>query len=101
MAVNFSGIDEDLYFSLNTTAGMGLLFIVILPALILCVLCVLALFFAKGINWVTKILLINIIASEISVWIGSSALFIGFPVRARNHTGDFTLQTVPSLQAPC
>ena len=83
MAVNLTGFDEHLYFSLNTAAGVGLFLIFVLPALILCVLCVLALFFARGINWPIKTLLINIFASEICVWVGISVLFLGFPGRMR------------------
>lgn len=48
---NLTGIDLGAYFAANTAANTSIFAIIILPTLILCILCALALFFADGINW--------------------------------------------------
>lgn len=93
-----SGIDEELYFSINTAANVGLFFIVVLPTLTLCLLCVLALLFAEGINWPMRVVLINVLAADITYWVALSILFPGFPARARKLTDeDFSCRVVFSL----
>lgn len=92
MAFNLTGIDPALYFSVSTAVNVGLFSFIAVPALILCVLCVLALFLAKDIIWHMRVLLINIFAADICVWIGISVLFLGLPVRVSNpnYDGDFS-----------
>lgn len=83
MGFNFTGVDPDLYYSINSGVQVGLFFITVLPILILSLLCVVALFFAYSINWPIRIVLINIYTAEICYWLGFTVLFLGFPVRAR------------------
>lgn len=45
---NLTGIDLGAYFAANTAANTSIFAIIILPTLILCILCALALFFADG-----------------------------------------------------
>ena len=87
MALNLSGLDPDLYFNVNTSAQVGLFFIAVLPTLILCLLCVVALLFASSINWQMRVVLINIFAADICTWLGLTVLFLGFPLRASVRMG--------------
>lgn len=88
---NLTGVDLDVYFAANTTAYTLLFFTIALPTLILCLLCVMALFFADNIKWKIRVLLINMFAAEICHWIGFSTLFLGFPTRfCDNIADDFT-----------
>ena len=48
MALNLTGIDEDLYFAANTAFNIGLFFIDVLPTFVLCMLCVIALVLTKN-----------------------------------------------------
>ena len=82
MAFNLTGIDMNLYFAVNTSVNILLFGLVVLPTLILCVLCVLALFLAEGLIWQMKVLLINLFAAEVCNWLGRSLLLVGFPVWA-------------------
>ena len=81
IAFNLTGIDVDLYFAVNTTVSILVFGLIVLPALILNVLCVLALLLARDLVWQVKMLLINIFAVEICSWLGQAILFVGFPVR--------------------
>ena len=83
MAFNLTGVDPDLYYSINSSIQVGLFFLIALPALILILLCVVALLFAKNINWPIRIVLIDIYTGEICYWLGISVISLGFPVRAR------------------
>ena len=86
MGFNFTGVDPDLYYSINSSIQVGLFFLIVLPALILILVCVVALLVSKSINWPIRIVLINIYAAEICYWLGTAVIFLGFPVRA--HTGS-------------
>ena len=83
MELNLTGVDLDLYYSINSSIQVGLFFLIALPALILILLCVVALLFAKSINWPIRIVLIDIYAAEICYWLGTTVILLGFPVRAR------------------
>lgn len=88
MPFNFTDT-EYLYFSINTAVNVGLFFVVVLPALILCLLCVVALPFAEGINWPIRVILIDIFAADICTWTAVSVLLLGYPVRAGEHGGGY------------
>ena len=83
MSFNLTGVDLDLYNSIHSGIQFGIFFLIVLPALILILLCMVALLFAKSINWPIRIVLINIYAAEICFWLGVTVLLLGFPVRAR------------------
>lgn len=90
MASNFTESAE-LYFRINTAVNVSLFLIVVLPALLLCLLCVLALIFAEGVNKKIRILLINIFIPDLCSWLATSVLLIGYPVRATMQTeGDLS-----------
>ena len=84
MASNFS---DNLYFTVNSSTHVGLFFIAVLPTLILCLLCVVALFFASSIKWQMRVILINIFAADICTWLGLTVLYLGFPLRASVQMG--------------
>ena len=87
IAVNLTGMDLDLSFSLN---NIGLFFMVVLPTFIVCVLCVVALLQAKEMNLATRILLLSTLAANITLKIVLAVVFIGVPVPASNPSdGDF------------
>ena len=83
MSFNLTGVDPDLYYSINSSIQVGLFFLIILPNLILILLCVVALLFTRSINWPIRIVLIDIYTGEICYWLGLTVIFLGFPVRAR------------------
>ena len=82
MEFNNSSFDTDLFYTIISAVNISLFFLAVFPGLILCLLCVLALFLAQSINRPLKIALINIFASEICQWSGMSVWFLGYPVRA-------------------
>ena len=86
----------DLYFAVNTSAGAILFGLVVLPSLVLCVLCVLALFRAEGLAWQMKALLINIFAAEICNWLSLTLFIFGPPVREGLELGVYPACAVPS-----
>lgn len=88
MPFNFTET-EYLYFSINTAVNVVLFLTIVLPTLILCLLCMLATFFAEGINWPIRVLLINLFAADICTWTAVSVLFLGYPVRAGEHGGGY------------
>ena len=81
MAFNLSGVDISKYYDINTAVSISLFSILVLPPLLLCVLCVLALVFAKEINSKIRLLLINIFAVEICKWISYTLFYLGLPIR--------------------
>lgn len=98
MEFNLTGAEKDLFFIVGTSVNLGLFFVFTLPALILCLLCVLALFFANGINWPMRVILINIFTVEICTWLSLALLLVRFPARDRIQIeGDFSCSVVISL----
>ena len=88
MALNFTGIDESVYFVANSVANIALFVFIALPMIFLCVLCVVALLIDKDINWSLRMILINIFAANISHWLGVTVLFMGFPVLAQREPDE-------------
>ena len=85
---NLTGIDLDAYFAVNTTANVLLFLTIVLPAFVLCLFSVVALWFTPEIKCKIKFLIINLFASEISNWLMYSIIFLGFPSRYRNQIID-------------
>ena len=85
----------DLYFAVNISVGAILFGLVVLPSLVLCVLCVLALFRAEGLAWQMKALLINIFAAEICNWLSITVFCFSFPVREGLELGVYPTCAVP------
>ena len=83
MAFNLTGVDQELFFIGNTIANIGLFVITALPVIILCGVCVLALFFAKDINWPIRVLIINILSAEACTWLSLTLRFLAYAPRAR------------------
>ena len=83
MAFNLTGIDQGLFFIGNTIANIGLFVISALPMIILCGVCVAALFFAKDINWPIRVLIINIFFAEACSWLGLTLRFLAYAPRAK------------------
>ena len=79
---------EELYFIITTTANVSLFLIVVLPTLILCLLCALALLLAEDIDWQMRILLNNIFVAEISFWLGIAVYLLGYPMRAKRFGNE-------------
>lgn len=85
MAFNLSGFDPELYYDGNISVNLLLFFFLVLPMLSLCMLCVVALVFAKEMNRKIRFLLVNVFASEICSWIGLGVLCLGWPIRQQYH----------------
>ena len=78
MAFNLTGSNIDLYFTVNTAINVGITCLMILPTVVLSLLSIVAMLFAKEINWPIRVLIINILAAEIVFWVGYAFLIIGF-----------------------
>jgi hypothetical protein len=74
---------DEVYFIINTTVNVSLFSLIVLPTLILCLLCVLALLFAEDIDWQMRVPLINIFVAEICYWLAIALYLLGYPMRAR------------------
>lgn len=79
--VNLTDVDEELFFTISTAVNVGLFLVFVLPALIMCLLCMVALLFANTIIWPVRIITINIFAAETCTWLSLALLLLGFPAR--------------------
>ena len=61
MAYNLSGVDLDLFHAANTVTNTSLSLLLVLPTLLLCLFCVLALYSDHSLNWPLRVALINIL----------------------------------------
>ena len=77
MAFNLSDADLKLYFDANTAATISIFTFLVLPPFLLCLLCVLALVFAKEINLKIRVLLINIFTAETFNWLSFFPMYLG------------------------
>ena len=84
MVLNITGVDNQLYYDVNVAINVCFFIFLTLLPLMLCVLVILALIFAKTINIKIRVLLINIFAAEILNWIGYAIFYLGWIVRL-NH----------------
>ena len=80
MAFNLTGVDKTLYYNANVAVNVTLFTCLVLPPLILCMLCVLALVFTKEVNLKIRILLINIFAAETCNWLSYATFYLGWPI---------------------
>ncbi len=97
MDFNLTGIDKGAYFIVSSVANIALFGISVLPPLLLCLLCVLALATTSGINLKIKVLLVNIFAAEICNWLGYTVYYLGFPARIVRLPGDYSCANFISL----
>ena len=85
MAFNLSEADLKLFFDANTAVSISIFTVLVLPPFLLCLLCVLALVFAKEINIKIRLLLINIFTAEALNWFCFFILYLGWPARFINE----------------
>ena len=78
MALNLTGIDIDLYFTVGSSVNGLLLFGIVLPTLTLIVICVIAILLAKELCGQMKALLVNIFAGEACTWLSAIAYYMMF-----------------------
>lgn len=98
MAYNLTGFNLEVYVTANSVVNASVFFFFVLPAFILCLLCVIGLFHAKNVKWQMLVLLVNIFVVEICFWLALSVTFIGFPFRAANLVkNDFSCNVSTSL----
>ena len=81
MAFNLTGVDPDQYFKVTVAVNSLLFTCLVLPSLLLCLQCAVALIFAKEINSKIRLLLVNIFVAEISKWIAFTVLYLTWPLR--------------------
>ena len=81
MALNLSEEALQVYFNANTAVSIALFMVMVLPSLLLCLLCELALLFATEINTKIRVLLINIFSAEVCNWFSYSVFYLGWPAR--------------------
>ena len=81
MALNFSGVDLQLYFNAITAGHVSIFTFVVLPPFMICILCILALVFTKGLIVKIRVLLINILTAEALNWFVFFIVYLGWPLR--------------------
>ena len=81
MALNFSGVDLQLYFNAITAGHISIFTFVVLPPFLICILCIMALVFTKGLIVKIRVLLINILTAEALNWFVFFIVYLGWPVR--------------------
>ena len=81
MSFNLSDADLKLFFDANTAAIISMFTFLVLPPFLLCLLCVLALVFAKEMNLKIRVLLINIFTAETLNWLSFIPMYLGWPAR--------------------
>ena len=91
MAFNLSSVDIGLYFVCNTAVNTLLFSLMILPPFVLCLVCILALFFARDINSKIRLLLVNIFTAEICNWISYTIITVGVAESISDLTAIFVL----------
>jgi hypothetical protein len=78
MAFNLTGSNVELYIGLNTAINAAIASLMISPSFGLCLLCIVALMFAKDVVLPMRVLIINILAAEMVLWIALAFLVLGF-----------------------
>jgi hypothetical protein len=96
LTYNLTNFNEGLFYTFNTTAGIVDFFTIILPTLILCLLCVMALLSTDEIKEKIKVLIINLFISEAINWILYCDIFLGFASRYRDQS-DVSCRMAASL----
>ena len=81
MALNFSDVDLQLYFNAITSGHVFIFTFVVLPPFLICILCILALVFAKELIVKIRVLLINILTTEALNWFVFFIVYLGWPLR--------------------
>ena len=77
--------DPDLFAAINSTIHIGQFLLLTLPAIILNVVCIVALLLAKTIKWKVRAAIINIFAAEMMNLLGTAILYVGYPIRVTNN----------------
>ena len=85
MSYNTTRIDRDLFAAINSTIHLGLFLFLNLPSIVLGALCIVALLLAKNTERKIKAAIINISAAEVTIALGTSIFYIGFPLRVTGH----------------
>ena len=96
MALNLSGVDQELFYDANTAASVSIFTVLVLPPFLLCILCVLALVIATKINGKIRFLLIEVFSTEIFGWFAYFVLYLGWPARFTSNN-DITCKLSISL----
>lgn len=97
MAFNLTGTNVELYFSVNAAVHAGIFTFMALPTFLLCLLCVVALFFAEEINWPMRVLIINILAAEMIYWVAFAFQILGFLPRVFIGGGEGNISCLISI----
>ena len=84
MSFNITGFKPDVFAAFNSAINIGVFLTLTAPKLVLNVLCIVALLFAKTLNRKIKVTLINIFVAETVFSIGLSVKYIGYPIRVSN-----------------
>ena len=98
MALNLSEESLQVYFNANTAVSIALFMVMVLPSLLLCLLCELALLFATEINKKIRVLLINIFSAEVCNWFSYSVFYLGWPARFIYDDGVLCKVYISSLR---
>ena len=77
--------DPDLFAAINSTLHLSKFLLLTLPAIILNAVCIVALLLAKAIKRKVRAAIINIFAAEMMNLLGSTILYVGYPIRVTNN----------------
>ena len=72
--------NQDVYFAVNSIASVAIFLTIVLPALILCILCLLGVICAN-LSLMISFVLVNLFISEVANWLLYILIFLGFPLR--------------------
>ena len=89
---NSSTFDEGFY---TVNSAINIVIVLTLLKMLVCGLYLLALVFAKEVNAKIKVLLINILATDVTYAIGITLSFLQYPTKARKASND---SDVPAAQ---
>ena len=85
MSYNTTRIDRDLFAAINSTIHLGLFLFLNLPSILLGALCIVALLLAKNTERKIKAAIINISSAEVTIALGTSIFYIGYPLRVTGN----------------
>ena len=99
MAINLTSFDDSVIYIINPAVSISYFVFLCLPAIILFLLCVVALLLTKTININLRVILLNVFAAEISLLLGVTVLFLGHPARVQdeetvNYSCNFLLSAI-------
>jgi hypothetical protein len=87
-AINLTGFDEGVITVVNPAISVSYFAFLVLPALLLALLCVVALLLSRIIDTNIRVLLINIFATDLTTLLGNLVVFLSHPAEVSKNMED-------------